>query len=185
MEKTKKETKDRAAARKAKGRRPANTLKLEDLLNNSDLILAADGKRGAPSERIASQEKKKAPVRKNPPAKKAPPAKKTPAEPPKKTANPPAKKRRKPLSKLKIIPLGGLDEIGKNMTVFEYENDIVIIDCGMAFPDNDMPGVDLVIPDITYLRKNMEKVRGIFLTHGHEDHIGSLPYVLKEMNVPV
>ncbi len=189
MEKTKKETKDRAAARKAKGRRPANTLKLEDLLNNSDLISAADGKRGAPSERIASQEKKKAPVRKNPPAKKAPaaPPKKTPAAPPKNkaAANPPAKKRRKPLSKLKIIPLGGLDEIGKNMTVFEYENDIIIIDCGMAFPDNDMPGVDLVIPDITYLRKNMEKVRGIFLTHGHEDHIGSLPYVLKEMNVPV
>lgn len=87
--------------------------------------------------------------------------------------------------KLRIIPIGGLDEIGKNLTAFEYSNEIIIIDCGMAFPDNDMPGVDMVINDITYLIKNHQKVKGIFLTHGHEDHIGGLPYFLKEINVPV
>ncbi len=87
--------------------------------------------------------------------------------------------------KLRIIPIGGLDEIGKNLTAFEYSNEIIIIDCGMAFPDNDMPGVDMVINDITYLVKNSQKVKGIFLTHGHEDHIGGLPYFLKEINVPV
>ena len=88
-------------------------------------------------------------------------------------------------SKLKIIPLGGLNEIGKNLTVFEYENDIVIVDCGLAFPEDSMLGVDLVIPDITYLEKNKEKVRAIVLTHGHEDHIGGIPYFLKKINVPI
>ena len=87
--------------------------------------------------------------------------------------------------KLKVISLGGLQEIGKNMTVFEYDNDIIIVDCGLAFPEDDMLGIDLVIPDISYLEKNKDKVRGIVLTHGHEDHIGALPYVLKEINVPV
>ena len=88
-------------------------------------------------------------------------------------------------NKLKIIPLGGLDEIGKNMTAFEYENEIILVDCGMAFPDDDMPGVDLVINDISYLEKHKKKVKGVFLTHGHEDHIGGLPYFLKSINVPV
>ena len=87
--------------------------------------------------------------------------------------------------KLKVISLGGLHEIGKNMTVFEYNQDIIVVDCGLAFPEDDMLGIDLVIPDITYLKKNIDKVRGIVLTHGHEDHIGALPYVLKELNVPV
>lgn len=88
-------------------------------------------------------------------------------------------------TKLKIIPLGGLGEIGKNMTVFETEEDIVIVDCGLAFPDYDMPGIDSVIPDITYLNKNADKIRGIVITHGHEDHIGNLPFFLKKINVPV
>lgn len=87
--------------------------------------------------------------------------------------------------KLKIISLGGLGEIGKNITVFEYGEDIIVVDCGVAFPEDEMLGIDLVIPDITYLSKNKEKVRGIVLTHGHEDHIGALPYVLKDLNVPV
>lgn len=87
--------------------------------------------------------------------------------------------------KIKITPLGGLHEIGKNMTVFEYGSDLIILDCGLAFPDDDMLGVDMVIPDITYLQKHKNRIRGIVLTHGHEDHIGAIPYVLKEFNVPV
>mgnify|MGYP002286972234 CR=1 FL=1 len=87
--------------------------------------------------------------------------------------------------KVKIIPLGGLGEIGKNITAFECDDEIIVIDCGISFPDEEMYGVDLIIPDIWYLKNNIKKVKGIFLTHGHEDHIGALPYVLKEINVPV
>ena len=93
--------------------------------------------------------------------------------------------RAKKDSKLKVISLGGLGEIGKNMTVLEYEKDIIVVDCGLGFPDDDMLGVDLVIPDVSYLEKNIDKVRGFVLTHGHEDHIGALPYVLKTVNKPV
>ena len=88
-------------------------------------------------------------------------------------------------SKLKIISLGGLNEIGKNLTVFEYGNDIIVVDCGLGFPDDEMYGVDIVIPDITYLRQNKGRIRAIILTHGHEDHIGGLPFIMEEINAPL
>ena len=87
--------------------------------------------------------------------------------------------------KLKIIPLGGLEAIGMNITAFEYEDSIIVVDCGLAFPEDDMYGIDLVIPDITYLLENADKVKGFVFTHGHEDHIGALPYILKQLNVPI
>ncbi len=88
-------------------------------------------------------------------------------------------------AKIKIIPLGGLEQIGMNMTIFEYEDNIIVVDCGLSFPDDDMLGIDLVIPDITYLKENASKVKGFVITHGHEDHIGALPYVLKEVDAPI
>lgn len=86
---------------------------------------------------------------------------------------------------LKVIPLGGLEQIGMNITAFEYEDSIVVVDCGLSFPDDDMLGIDLVIPDVTYLKENMDRVKGVVITHGHEDHIGALPYVLRELNIPI
>ncbi|MDD2969875.1 MAG: ribonuclease J, partial [Lachnospiraceae bacterium] len=88
-------------------------------------------------------------------------------------------------SKLKVIPIGGLEQIGLNITAFEYEDSIVVVDCGLSFPADDMLGIDLVIPDVTYLKDNIHKVKGFVFTHGHEDHIGALPYILKELSVPL
>ena len=95
------------------------------------------------------------------------------------------KKQTESVSSLKVIPLGGLEQIGMNITAFEYEDSIIVVDCGLSFPEDDMLGIDLVIPDVTYLKNNIDKVKGFMITHGHEDHIGALPYVLKDINVPV
>ncbi|MBR6728515.1 MAG: ribonuclease J, partial [Clostridia bacterium] len=92
---------------------------------------------------------------------------------------------KKDKGKIRIIPLGGLHEIGKNLTVIEYDHDMIVVDCGLAFPDEDMLGVDLVIPDVTYLEQNADRLKGIFLTHGHEDHIGAIPYVLRSVQPPI
>lgn len=93
--------------------------------------------------------------------------------------------KKKAQSKLKVIPLGGLEQIGMNITAFEYEDSIVVVDCGLSFPEDDMLGIDLVIPDVTYLKDNIDKVKGFVITHGHEDHIGALPYILRDVNVPI
>ena len=95
------------------------------------------------------------------------------------------KKQTESASSLKVIPLGGLEQIGMNITAFEYEDSIIVVDCGLSFPEDDMLGIDLVIPDVTYLKNNIDKVKGFMITHGHEDHIGALPYILKDINVPV
>ena len=95
------------------------------------------------------------------------------------------KKENSNVSGLKIIPLGGLEQIGMNITAFQYEDSIIVVDCGLSFPADDMLGIDLVIPDVTYLKDNIDKVKGFVITHGHEDHIGALPYVLRDINVPI
>lgn len=116
------------------------------------------------------------------------PKKKAPAKPRKKPALPIAigrKKTASPKHKLRIVPLGGLQEIGKNMTALEYGNDIILIDCGMSFPDNDMLGIDVVIPDYSYIKDNKDRLRAVIITHGHEDHIGGVPFLLKDVQVPI
>lgn len=92
--------------------------------------------------------------------------------------------RKSTAPQLKIIPLGGLGEIGKNMTVLEYNEDIIVIDCGLAFPDEEMPGIDMVIPDMSYLEQNAERLRAFIITHGHEDHIGAISYALENLKYP-
>jgi len=96
-----------------------------------------------------------------------------------------APKPPKKSDKIKVIPLGGLDQIGMNMTAFEYEDTIIVVDCGMAFADDTLLGIDLIIPDITYLKQNRKKVKAFFVSHGHEDHIGGIPYFLKQFNTPI
>ena len=86
---------------------------------------------------------------------------------------------------MRIIPLGGLEQIGMNITAFEFEDSIIVVDCGLSFPEDDMLGIDLVIPDVTYLKDNIDKVKGFVITHGHEDHIGALPYIIRDINVPI
>ena len=93
------------------------------------------------------------------------------------------KKQQQNTGKLKIIPLGGLEQIGMNITAFEYGESIIVVDCGLAFPEDDMLGIDLVIPDISYLKENEDKVKGFFITHGHEDHIGGIPFLLKQVQI--
>ena len=131
--------------------------------------------------------KKSAPKKESTPTPTPTPQAKT-TEPKKKEASPKSRKKTTkpaPNGKIRIIPLGGLSEIGKNMTVIEYNDDLLIVDCGMGFPDEEMPGIDLVIPDISYLEANKDRIRGIFLTHGPEDHIGAIPYVLRSINPPI
>lgn len=152
-----------------------------------------DGETSPAPKAQASRPKTKAPKAKDMSPRSTPKAPPVAKEGPKPAGEKPAPSQKKakqtgkgraklPTGKLKIVSLGGLNEIGKNMTVIEYENDMIVVDCGLGFPDDDMPGVDLVIPDFSYLEQNREKLRGIFFTHGHEDHIGAVPYVLRSLD---
>ena len=154
--------------------------------------LAAEGKRlprkNAPEEGRAPRARRVEPIDallSSPVKKSAPKSAQKPAPKAPKTSSTRRARSGKGGPVLKVIPLGGLEEIGKNLTVYECGNDIILVDCGMSFPDEEMPGIDIVIPDFTYILKNRDRVRGLFVTHGHEDHIGAIPYLLKEFNLPI
>ena len=160
---------EKEAVKTEKNKKPVEKKKTSAKKNEKNSAPAAEkstGKKGASAPKKEAKAPAKKPAAKNQPSK---------------------KKEQKPAPKepVRIISLGGLNEIGKNITVYESGNDLLVVDCGLAFPESDMPGVDSVIPDFTYLIKNKERVRGVVITHGHEDHIGSLPYLLKEIDVPL
>jgi len=202
MAKKEKNTKETAKKNKQPPKKNIKKTPKKERLFEDDTMIDVVG-RFKETLKLMEKQEKKAPPKKekaSPKREKSQPAKpgKKPAEKAKnsqkqsKKASPAAqpkqplpKIKRAPVGKLKIISLGGLNEIGKNLTVLEYENDMIIVDCGLGFPDDDMPGVDLVIPDFSYLEENREKIRGVLLTHGHEDHIGAIPYLLRVLNPPI
>ena len=163
--------------------------KVNDILlyEKIDVKKISEGKKQSDSKKQSS-EKKPSEAKKPKETKKQTEGKKTQSKAKETKKSTKAQKTKAPAKKkkpIKIAFLGGLNEVGKNITVFEYEDDMIIVDCGLAFPDEDMPGIDLVIPDFSYIEKNADKIKGICITHGHEDHIGSLAYLLKKVNVPV
>ncbi len=148
---------------------------------------AKNSGRGVQNTKNTASEKQKTKSQKQEvkPEKQEAKSQKQTAKPQKQSKSPVVTVAKDPDAKVRIIPLGGLDEVGKNMTLIECGNDIIVVDCGLGFPEDDMPGIDLVIPDVTYLEENKDRVRGLVLTHGHEDHIGAIPYVLRNIDLPI
>ncbi len=179
-----KPVKDAASARTKGGHKPSAA--------KSAVQSVVSGSSAASQYKPAKKQPRPAPKRKNAApkqnaSKNVPNKAQAPKQKPKKqnAAHPPRKTQKKPTKPLKIIPLGGLGEIGKNITLYEYDGDMLLVDCGMSFPDEETPGIDIVIPDFTYILENRDRIRGLVVTHGHEDHIGAIPYLLRNFNVPI